>query len=732
MAISPKFNLGLKDTLSLLRVNSAKTIASTKSSGLSSTKYKDILNLNKFPRINIADKEILYEENISLKIVINQLEDQVLKLKTKLQILKKNFQKTSEKNPNNENFYLHLKKIIKDLEKKLGEKTDENKELKKNLRVSKVNELEAELKTYQDQCARFSFFIKELSMKPNANMAVLEVEKELVDKQNYLGGLRREQAELQREILSLKEQIGGLKANKRNNGSVLRKTNHVKGAETQVCVKCQGLEADLNLKIAQNEDLIKNFKELEWGSRKNKEELEKKILEYNEMLEDKTETISILNRQLAEAKKSVQNVEFLPQFMEKTSFERTKNSNPPKLFRRIHKIIKAKYLFLSVFLSFLDKNNTGFIYENDLVSCTKFKGHALKSSDIADAMSLMEIRSAKIPIKTLEHWYEKFEYSEKIPKYSLIPSEKTIPKVSKSTQFEQISIELTKVPYEDISFIFDQIKMLMLLKNIPRNKTLLNIFTEDFSLDSTMTAKMLESSFVNYLTEINTLDSIQKFSIFLIDVNNNSTTPISNSQVTFRDVSKKFTKHLPEWRIIDRLKVHCEISNLLKQNKLEILEKCMKHKNNANNFLPVESFGEIIQELEFIPEESLLHLYLLSFEKNKIVAKINFLDVFIGIEEIESKLKGIRRKHKGILTQISEKMRGSLMSLDSFIGYDAEFCIPVAQFVGSLEVIGVKVSKEFVRDLSEDKPTCDLSLLKALLTENLDDSYESEFNFQFS
>ena len=76
-------------------------------------------------------------------------------------------------------------------------------------------------------------------------------------------------------------------------------------------------------------------------------------------------------------------------------------------------------------------------------------------------------------------------------------------------------------------------------------------------------------------------------------------------------------------------------------------------------------------------------------------------------------------------------MWNSLDTLDNFIGLSPEFGIPVNQFISSMQTLGIKVSQDFVNEFTQGKPKCDLSLFKALISEDLDDSYVSEFNFNF-
>jgi hypothetical protein len=174
-----------------------------------------------------------------------------------------------------------------------------------------------------------------------------------------------------------------------------------------------------------------------------------------------------------------------------------------------------------------------------------------------------------------------------------------------------------------------------------------------------------------------------------------------------------------------------EMRNIFKQNSQDIIEMCLKSRDNLNQLISLQEFSEIIKKFGFFAEDALVHLYLISFEKIRKVGKIDFLKVFEGFDEMEEFLKGIKRKYADIIKAIRSKMWNSLDTLDNFIGLSPEFGIPVNQFISSMQTLGIKVSQDFVNEFTQGKPKCDLSLFKALISEDLDDSYVSEFNFNF-
>jgi hypothetical protein len=728
MAISPQLVImpqePVRDKL-LWRVQSAKSIGMTKCStisGLKTKKFKDLLSTKNVPHVIIHEKERLYEDNLTLKITVNSLNEQMTKLKTKLQAMK-NSVKRQEKNENSENFYIHLKKIIKDLNKKLSDKEFENNELKKNLKITKFKEIERELNIYKAECDRLKFFLKGFIDKSDSNSNIFDLEQELYAKQGKITALQKDNSELLKEISRLKEENSQFKDSHPRQS----KRSPLRTFETSTnCNKCQELQVNLdqaNFELETNEK--KFLTQIESEKAKIKE-LEEEYLDTYKNCEDLKKSVETLTKQLSEARSKTFNAAILT---EKPNEIPTKTSKrPPKLFKRIHKIIKEKFMFLTVFLSFLDKNNTGYTYEEDLKKGTAWNGKKLKDSEISQALDLIQCKSLQIPIKLLEEWYEKFTFSDSDSESDNFKQVKKVGTLTKSTQFEQNFNQNVKVSQDliqDFGFMFEQIKMLMLERNIPRNKVFLHLFKDDFSPDQIVSVKMLKDSFVAFFTEINTEGVVLKFCEFLVENGKD----FGKFETVFKEVYRKLNRLLPEWKIIDKYRAHLEIGKTLLKHQSEILELCLLNQETTNNSLPLNIFSDILQGFADITSDSLEHLYLISFQKTKKVKTVNFLKVFEGLEENEEFLLRFKRKYAEIIKIIRIKMKNSLDDLDNFIGFSSEIGIPVNQFTSSLQTLGIKASPDFINELTQGQPKCDLSLFKAILTEDLNESYESEFNF---
>ena len=134
----------------------------------SSTKERPAPILSKLrpSRTNI-DKEMLYNENIALKLKLNDLKSIIIKYKGKIVQLEKEINKKDEatilKNPNiGSSLAKLLKQTIKDLRQELELKQVEIDKQKKNMKLSRFLEQEIETKAYIDECTRLRHLLEEV------------------------------------------------------------------------------------------------------------------------------------------------------------------------------------------------------------------------------------------------------------------------------------------------------------------------------------------------------------------------------------------------------------------------------------------------------------------------------------------------------------------------------------------------------------------------------------------
>ena len=122
------------------------------------------------PKKIVPDKERLYEENLNLKQMYNFINQENLKMRTKIQLLEKNAEATRSQEASNLNYKNShlvdsLKNSVKDLRTEIKSKDKEIEDMKRYIRYTKMQELEADLLQYQSECTRLKEIIDELLKK---------------------------------------------------------------------------------------------------------------------------------------------------------------------------------------------------------------------------------------------------------------------------------------------------------------------------------------------------------------------------------------------------------------------------------------------------------------------------------------------------------------------------------------------------------------------------------------
>ena len=141
------------------------------------------------PKKIVTDKERLYEENLNLKQMYNYVNGENLKMRTRIQLLEKlseagKSQEPSSSNYKNFNLVDSLKASIKDLRSEIRAKDKEIQDMKRYIRYTKMQELEADTIEYQSECFRLKGIIDELLKKqeilPDGVEAYEDMKKEVI------------------------------------------------------------------------------------------------------------------------------------------------------------------------------------------------------------------------------------------------------------------------------------------------------------------------------------------------------------------------------------------------------------------------------------------------------------------------------------------------------------------------------------------------------------------------
>ena len=167
------------------------------------------------------DKERLYEENMALKLENNSLKAENMRIKTKFSQVEKELSKkdeyieeisTNERSPAFKYMRLvsALKQTIKDMKSEAKLNQDELQKLKKNIKSTRLTELEAEIKIYYDECLRLKFSLEDAVKKKGQEISTFTHE-DSKHQISVISGLKKEKQDLSSAITSFRDENTRLK-----------------------------------------------------------------------------------------------------------------------------------------------------------------------------------------------------------------------------------------------------------------------------------------------------------------------------------------------------------------------------------------------------------------------------------------------------------------------------------------------------------------------------------------
>ena len=171
-----------------------------------------ILTRLKPRRVNI-DKERLYEENMALKLRNNGLSEDLIRLRTRMSQVEKELNKKEEQNDHFQvlkpaHLINSLKSSIKDLKSEIQQKNEEIGRLKKNIKSTKINEIELEVQAYIDECTRLRHHLEEIMRQRDTPQMTQGLNDEKSLQQSFLvNNLKKENESLNLAISQGKEEI---------------------------------------------------------------------------------------------------------------------------------------------------------------------------------------------------------------------------------------------------------------------------------------------------------------------------------------------------------------------------------------------------------------------------------------------------------------------------------------------------------------------------------------------
>ncbi len=302
----------------------------------------------------IHDKEELYDEAIKLKQSMNHYKDENSKLKTRVaqfegEVERKDkaiqdllTQAASQPGANvmtragsETHLVVALKKQLRDMREELKAKDEETKKLKKNLKITRLQETEVEIKMFSDECTRLKHIIEEIVKQKSAGYSPQEVamiEGRINQQEAMLSNIKQENGEMAGIIQKKQDEI----RNWKEVSSKLGKRHNKLEAESKENVKNRKTLTEGKKELQKLKDQLSALK----GNGKDKEaaafraridELLRKQSELGERLEQKEKRVKTLEAKLAESPAKEGEREGEIQALRKQAKERTASSVIPAI-----------------------------------------------------------------------------------------------------------------------------------------------------------------------------------------------------------------------------------------------------------------------------------------------------------------------------------------------------------------------------------------------------------------
>lgn len=374
----------------------------------------DVTLLNKLkPRQINIDKERLYEENLDLKKKSNAMQEEMVKLKTKLLQIEREMNK-KEDSGEEKNFYsikppnliMNLKNAIKELKTQVQSKDEEIETLCKNLKSSKINELEAEVKAYTDECTRLKRHLEE-NLCQNGAFEVGTGESERLARQTMLfESMAKEKKDLvkklkdyKNEVEKLKQKLLESKGNKRRNNS--------KSIENYGKIDLQRLRS-------QNEQLLESLKESTAKEQSLREEL-KKLKKALKDQQNRAVTAERSVKDLSIQKDAAKKVSKKPVRSNKSLSLNATHEDSKVLINYFESILKKEKITCEEFFSVIDRNKAGKIPIEEFVENFKKFDRSFSIKNLLSNPEFLSENEKFVNIQKLQNTLEESRFFSKIP-----------------------------------------------------------------------------------------------------------------------------------------------------------------------------------------------------------------------------------------------------------------------------------------------------------------------------
>ena len=366
-----------------------------------------ILSRLKPRRVNI-DKERLYEENMALKLKNNALHEELIRLRTKVSQVEKELSKKEDLNEHLQvlkpvHLVNSLKSAIKDLKNEIQQKNDEISKIRKNIKSTKINEIELEVQAYIDECTRLRHHLEEIMRQRDSPQMTQGLNDDKSMQQAFVvNNLQKENKDLNQaviqgndEVNKWKEKVAELEKTKKKNSVKKGELQNLKNEIVKLKNQIETLNKDLAGKdSAHKEEVLKIKKNLADASNKN--------LSY----ENKVKELTNLNDELTKNTKILQE-------SKNTEKSKNKKNNPPRLFQVLYAIINTKRTSIQALVEEIGKKKEFLLDQQEFFDSLVSLNTAMKRKYIREIFGFIKTENKKIDLKKIEQLYNDFDYNER-------------------------------------------------------------------------------------------------------------------------------------------------------------------------------------------------------------------------------------------------------------------------------------------------------------------------------
>lgn len=492
-----------------------------------------------------------------------------------------------------------IKKKIRKLQNKLISREDEHLALKANIKSSNITEYENKIQNSLEEAKRLMYLLGKItSENPFIHFGESEGHKSQIS--NELQMLRKENLHLNKlttqalhDLDILKTKLSTLEKHKQKKilkakiGKFKIQKLEVQKMSDKLIEEFSITENDLSSKIFIQQEIHNNkLNELDLN--------ERRLILQEKMINDMKQKLEMFK--LASKAKRTQT--FMSLKIREEVF--TKLMNPPRLLVKIDQVLRKKKMIIAVFLSLIDKNNSGLMHMNAFIAGMKTYGLKIKPRHINEISKLLGSDFTYIPLRKIEEMFDKYKYDNA---YKSSSSEDEGPKGMKNRKNHVVApvviippevkkeevkplpspikvIEKTMpfVSVCELTGVLDEIKEKMYLSRLPKSKLVTALFGYDFDPDEGITIEplmdFLSKSHLNLKNDHNN----RLLARFLLESEGLKT--IKESEIpklkgTIRDFSRKLARILPDWEVFSDSEIET-FRNILNTQMMKNYKRIVK------------------------------------------------------------------------------------------------------------------------------------------------------------